>query len=290
MISRVLEQEEAIRTVLSADRKTTHLVPNWQDIDVLVSINQALSPLSNLTDILSGEDYVTVSAILPLMNLLNDKFLKENKEDSQLTTDIRARIRTDLNARLSSYDTKQLLLLQTASFLDPRFKVKYLDEDEVEHVKLKLQSLLMAAPSESTASSNSECSVLNCNDSESPAPPPAKKRNLGTLFKDNEEKSDRNLETACSSISKEEELLMQLQAYISIPRLDFEENPLEWWKIHSSNYPLLAAFAKRFLSVCATSSPSERLFSSSGNIVSPTRMKLSPDKVNMLTFLSKNLD
>ncbi len=45
MISRVLEQEEAIRTVLSADRKTTHLVPNWQDIDVLVSINQALSPL-----------------------------------------------------------------------------------------------------------------------------------------------------------------------------------------------------------------------------------------------------
>ncbi len=83
MISRVLEQEEAIRTVLSADRKTTHLVPNWQDIDVLVSINQALSPLSNLTDILSGEDYVTVSAILPLMNLLNDKFLKENKEDSQ---------------------------------------------------------------------------------------------------------------------------------------------------------------------------------------------------------------
>ncbi len=168
--------------------------------------------------------------------------------------------------------------------------MKYLDEDEVEHVKLKLQSLLMAAPSESTASSNSECNVLNCNDSESPAPPPAKKRNLGTLFKDNEEKSDRNLETACSSISKEEELLMQLQAYISIPRLDFEENPLEWWKIHSSNYPLLAVFAKRFLSVCATSSPSERLFSSSGNIVSPTRMKLSPDKVNMLTFLSKNLD
>ncbi len=167
---------------------------------------------------------------------------------------------------------------RSSSFLDPRFKVKYLDEDEVEHVKLKLQSLLMAAPSESIASSNSECSVLNCNDSESPAPPPAKKRNLGTLFKDNEEKSDRNLETACSSISKEEELLMQLQAYISIPRLDFEENPLEWWKIHSSNYPLLAAFAKRFLSVCATSSPSERLFSSSGNIVSPTRMKLSPTK------------
>lgn len=58
MVSRILQQEEAIRVVLSADRNTTHLVPTWQDIDVLQSIDQALTPLSSLTDMLSGEEYV----------------------------------------------------------------------------------------------------------------------------------------------------------------------------------------------------------------------------------------
>ena len=34
MIHRILEQENAIRQVLGADRKTTHLIPTWQDTDV----------------------------------------------------------------------------------------------------------------------------------------------------------------------------------------------------------------------------------------------------------------
>ena len=70
MISRILEQEEALRVVLSADRKTSHLVPTWQDIDVLQSVHEALSPLSSLTDITSGEDYITISAVLPMMHSL----------------------------------------------------------------------------------------------------------------------------------------------------------------------------------------------------------------------------
>ena len=63
MLGRILEQKEAIRLALSADRSASHLIPTWQDIDVLESVDRALSPLHELTDILSGEQYVTVSAI-----------------------------------------------------------------------------------------------------------------------------------------------------------------------------------------------------------------------------------
>ena len=35
MVSRILEQKEAIRLVLSADRSTSNIVPTWQDLDVL---------------------------------------------------------------------------------------------------------------------------------------------------------------------------------------------------------------------------------------------------------------
>ena len=44
MAKKILKQEEAICVVLSGDRNTSHLVPNWQDIDVLQSIHSALSP------------------------------------------------------------------------------------------------------------------------------------------------------------------------------------------------------------------------------------------------------
>ena len=64
-MKRILEQEEALRSVLSADRKTIHLIPIWQDMDVLQSINAALDPLAMLTDVLSRETNVTISAVLP---------------------------------------------------------------------------------------------------------------------------------------------------------------------------------------------------------------------------------
>ena len=61
------------------DRKTAHLVPTWQDLEVLESINKALAPLADFTDILSGEKYVTFSALVPL---LKHDILCEDEEDS----------------------------------------------------------------------------------------------------------------------------------------------------------------------------------------------------------------
>jgi len=54
MVSRIFEQKEPIRLVLCSDRSTGHLVPTWQDLDVVHAIDSAISPLSGLTDILSG--------------------------------------------------------------------------------------------------------------------------------------------------------------------------------------------------------------------------------------------
>ncbi len=51
----------------------------------------------------------------------------------------------------------------------------------------------------------------------------------------------------------------------------------------------LSQLARKYLCVCATSTSSERLFIAAGNVVTPLRAHLKPDKVEMLTFLSKNL-
>ena len=71
MVVRLLEQEKVIQQVFSNDRKTLHLIPSWQDIDLLESLDKTLSPFADLTDILSWEKYVTMSSMasdIPIHN------------------------------------------------------------------------------------------------------------------------------------------------------------------------------------------------------------------------------
>ena len=102
MVKRMLEQESAVHVVLSADRKVSHLVPSWQDMKVLQSINGALSPLSSLIDILSGETYVTVSSVILMLQLIEASILKEKESDIQLTKDIKMRVITNLQSHYSA--------------------------------------------------------------------------------------------------------------------------------------------------------------------------------------------
>ena len=60
MIDRILEQEACIRQVLVVDRKNAHLIPTWQDLEVLESMKAALGQLDDFTDMLSGEQKVSV--------------------------------------------------------------------------------------------------------------------------------------------------------------------------------------------------------------------------------------
>ena len=75
MVKRILEQKEAIRIVLSGDRSTSHLAITWQDINLLTSISTFVAPLEDLTDTLSGEAHVTISAVKPVLQHLCDVLL-----------------------------------------------------------------------------------------------------------------------------------------------------------------------------------------------------------------------
>ena len=49
----------------------------------------ALDPLSDFTEILSGEDYVNVSSVKPLLHHLTSEVCLQGEEDTHLTKDIK---------------------------------------------------------------------------------------------------------------------------------------------------------------------------------------------------------
>jgi len=60
---------------------------------------------------------------------------------------------------------------------------------------------------------------------------------------------------------------------------------LNWWNLHSFDFPILAKIARDYLSIQASSSPSERLFSQAGDIITDDRNRLCPETARALICL-----
>ncbi len=77
-------------------------------------------------------------------------------------------------------------------------------------------------------------------------------------------------------------LAVELDKYVALPRLDTHKiDVLAWWKAQQHSFPLLAQCARKYLCIPASSAPSERLFSTSGSLVTAKRNCLSPRSVEM---------
>ena len=67
--------------------------------------------------------------------------------------------------------------------------------------------------------------------------------------------------------------------------------PIHWTGGRSTpqNFPQVSNLAMRYLCIPATSSPSERVFSTGGNMVTCHRVALKPETVDRLVCLASNL-
>ncbi len=98
-------------------------------------------------------------------------------------------------------------------------------------------------------------------------PPPLQAVLFGPLFK-----SEKRDQPALPQLVNE-----KMASYMATDCISLDCNPLVWWQTHESNCHYCAMSAKCYLAVWATSAPSERVFSMTGDIVSANRSVLSPD-------------
>ena len=285
MIQRVIEQEKAISQVLRAEKKTRHLVPSWQEMDVLESVSKTLGPLIEFTDALSEEEYVSVSYLKPVLHLLNNTVLTPAEDDTDLTKDMKKSILKYLNEKYSEAATDDLL--DMASLLDPRFRATYSADDRKEYIKTKaaaeITSLLQRQANSTQEPQTREAAEEGAavETAEAAAAPKKAKRSLGSFFK--------KAPIGPVAYSSRDAVEAELKSYLQAEEVDGETDPLEWWRLHKANFPRVACLARKYLCIPATSAPSERAFSTGGNIVTCHRSALKPVTVDRLVFLANNL-
>jgi hypothetical protein len=78
---------------------------------------------------------------------------------------------------------------------------------------------------------------------------------------------------------KKANLQEEIKTYLSEPLVSKESDPLVYWIDHKRTFPSLSVMAMKYLSICATSAPSERAFSGGRQICNYTRGSLSPEKL-----------
>ena len=158
-----------------------------------------------------------------------------------------------------------------ASTLDPRFKhLKFVDNQvRLETLKILKEHYEMIKEQQqrrqSTGSNNSRSGVFPLGNNSGI---------FDDLFND--------------LLQYEEEVQGEYEKYFSLPTANRQTDPFIWWNHKKNEFPIMSILAKKYLCISATSVPSERLFSDVGNLITPSRNKLSPNIVSKIVFLKRN--
>ena len=98
---------------------------------------------------------------------------------------------------------------------------------------------------------------------------------LSTICDDRKEDSN----TKGSGIEEE------IERYQKEEAISADDSALKWWKKNRNLYPIMSKLAAKYLSVQATSTAAERVFSTLGNMVTKKRNMLSDEHVEKLSYL-----
>ena len=116
MIKIICEEQPAIQAVLHCRRDLAHLAGEWR---ILEDIADLLELYKDATTYLSSESYPTISALGPLFTEIRSK-LRPSESDSTAVRQFKNALAIDMDKRYQDPDVS--LILNKASFLDPRFK------------------------------------------------------------------------------------------------------------------------------------------------------------------------
>lgn len=238
-------------------------------------IVSVLSAFEKATREMSSESFISLSKIIPLVHLLQGSLgglaTPAVNETQSPEFRLKAELKRQLRRRFSQLESNHTLSAST--ILDPRFKkIAFSSADTaertIERISGEVCNIIPDGTDESATTENTEKSVHESD--------------LWGSF-------DKKVAEASTRRTNSVESAVEIRRYVQEKNIPRQEDPLAWWKKHTSTYPHLSQLFKKYLCIPATSVPSERAFSKAGELVSKKRSKLKPSNIHMLLFLNNNM-
>ncbi|XP_018366612.1 PREDICTED: zinc finger BED domain-containing protein 4-like [Trachymyrmex cornetzi] len=293
MLSSLHEQRQAI-TAYAADRDIPTLtVMQWSIVENVLHV---LQPFEEITKILSS-DCETIGYVIPAVVILHS-YLSKRQKDAGIVM-LKEELKKAMEERFfisTGFKDRKCFVLATV--LDPRFKTKFLSDEN----KVKQWIITELLEMNNTVIEDDENNMQNHDN-------PLQKQDISETQDDiwkcfddiiNNSKldNDNNFEDSSSetfnrqSSDRTEKIAIynaELTKYLTLPLSPRNEDPLIWWKTHVLEYPNLKTLVLKYLSAPPSSVHSERLFNVGKLVYSDNRNKLSPKNAEILLFIMKNL-
>ncbi len=302
MCRRLLTIFPALYAVLF-DRKANHLLLDASETEKLQDLVQVLTPFEEATKMVSSAKSPTAGLVLPIIAQMKSRDLALHDDDSNMIKSVKRAILNDLNKRYLLASEQQLLGL--CSVVDPRWKkLSWMSNNERVRVHNALEEEALAVigegavdietprSSEAASTSATEPTQTAAEDLPEASPDPAPDRTevevpaaKSSFFDESMFGSNDEASVAIDAITKAKN---EIDRYMQEPVAHYSDHPVSWWGDRIGSYPILTQVAIRYLPIPATSVPSERVFSTAGNIVSKKRGALNHDTVDMLISLHEN--
>ncbi|XP_063783197.1 zinc finger BED domain-containing protein 4 [Pseudophryne corroboree] len=266
MLQRLIEQKSAIDE-MSIECSFRELI-SCDQWEVMQSVCHALKPFEAASKEMSMHT-ATLSQVIPMIHILNRKIEMLFEETMGIDTMLKS-LKEAMVCRLSStlHDPRYIF----ATLLDPRYKASLFSEEEAEEYKLGLIREL-----ELLNSTSDDAPVLNgCNKH---SPPKHKDDNIWSLM------ANMKRSTSVKQKLPEDIVLTYLEEEV----LEHNCDPLTYWNMKKSSWPVLSKLAVRFLGCPPSVIPSEKLFNTSNESGSFNQTRLMMEHFEQLIFLKVNL-
>lgn len=288
MIDRLLE----IRVPLSASISCLTRAPDSLDAGdwhILEDCVKVLRPVHTMTEEMSGETYPTLSMVIPLIRSVQHA-VRSTETESEVGCILQTTLLDNLSRRFLGWEKNTVVA--KATFLDPRFMksafglVENADKAEklvAEELEYKKKQLLPDVNPETPNTTNSSEETNELENDKNSTKLLAKKQLWEWMdLRVEERKKSRSASTIASSA-------LLVRHYLELEQPNRWENPLPFCSQHKHVIPEIYSLQKKYLSLPATSVPSERLFSTAGQVANDRRNRLKPKNVNNILFLHSNM-
>ena len=285
MLERLIEQSPAVHAALN-DPKTTldgRNVYSYDDQKLIDAMLKFLKPFKDATTVMSTETVPSLPALYPTFLKLTHA-CEVSTDDPEPIQNMKNAAKRNLEKRYS--DENNAILM--ASFLHPRTKhLKFVPDDERQQLHESVKKEL-------------DCVIQNYGNVE-----PTQEQICDVDSLEMQEPRSKIKKVACEDFmdwiddivkpldnndndDRKEKIEREMSRYIAEP--SEKTDSLVWWRKMEPIFPYLSVLARKYLCVPASSVPCERIFSITGHLVCRRRAALSPENINMLVFLNRNLN